>query len=82
MQNIAIKLGISTDKISTETLTNYGNQCGASIPCTISNVYREDLSTNKRKCLLSGFGVGLSWASAILDLDNIYCSDLMEYKED
>lgn len=78
LQNIAIKLGVSADKISTETLTNYGNQCGASIPCTISNVYREDLSTNKRKCLLSGFGVGLSWASAILDLDNIYCSNLIE----
>lgn len=80
LQNIALKLGIPMEKINTDTLTNYGNQCGASIPCTISNVYRQDVAANQRKCLLSGFGVGLSWASAIVDLNNIYCSDLMEYK--
>ena len=80
LQNIALKLGIPMEKINTDTLTNYGNQCGASIPCTISNVYRQDVAANKRKCLLSGFGVGLSWASAIVDLNKIYCSDLMEYK--
>lgn len=81
LQNIALKLGISIDKINTDTLTNYGNQCGASIPCTISNVYKDAVSKNKKRCLLSGFGVGLSWASAIVNLENIYCSDLIEYKE-
>lgn len=81
LQNIALKLGISQDKLNTDTLTNYGNQCGASIPCTISNIYGEDVSKNKKRCLLSGFGVGLSWASAIVSLDNIYCSKLVEYKE-
>lgn len=81
LQNIAIKLGIPIDKINTETLTNFGNQCGASIPCTIANIYRHDISRNKRNCLLSGFGVGLSWASAIVSLDNIYCSELNEYEE-
>lgn len=78
LQNIALQLGI--DEPSSETLTNYGNQCGASIPCTISNVYSEEFSKTKQKCLVSGFGVGLSWASAIVDFDNIYCSKLENYK--
>lgn len=82
LENIARKLNIAPKRISTETLTNYGNQCGASIPCTISNIYQEEASRNKNKCLLSGFGVGLSWASAIVTLDKIYCSKLNNYKEE
>lgn len=80
LENIATKLGIDVNKISTETLTNYGNQCGASIPCTISNVFAQKMSKNNLKCLLSGFGAGLSWANAVINLDNIYCSELNEYK--
>lgn len=82
LENIARKLDIDSSLISTETLTNFGNQCGASIPCTISNVYSEDVSKNAQTCLLSGFGVGLSWASAIVELDKIYCSNLENYKEE
>ena len=80
LENIARKINIEPEKISSETLTNYGNQCGASIPCTISNTLSQKVSSQNIKCLFSGFGVGLSWASAILNLDNIYCSKLNEYK--
>lgn len=82
LENIARKLNIAPERISTETLTNYGNQCGASIPCTISNILRDKVSTQNVKCLLSGFGVGLSWASTIVNLDNIYCSKLNDFKGD
>ena len=82
LENIAYQLNIDVSKISTETLTNYGNQCGASIPCTIANVYRNKVRNNNVKCLMSGFGVGLSVANAIINLNNIYCSDLIEYKSD
>lgn len=81
LENIARKLDISSERLSTETLTNFGNQCGASIPCTISNTLSNIVSKRNVKCLLSGFGVGLSWASVIINLDNIYCSKLNEYKE-
>lgn len=81
LENIARKLNIDAMKISTETLTNYGNQCGASIPCTISNTLFDKISKNKSRVLMSGFGVGLSWANAILTLDNIYCSKLNLYNK-
>ena len=80
LENIARKLDIEPKKISTETLTNYGNQCGASIPCTICNTLNSKVSRQNVTSILSGFGVGLSWASAIVNLDNIYCSGLNEYK--
>lgn len=80
LENIARKLNINPERISTETLTNYGNQCGASIPCAISNTLRNEVSAKNSTYLFSGFGVGLSWASAIVNLDNIYCSKLNEYE--
>jgi len=80
LENIARKLDIPAEKISTTTLTEYGNQCGASIPCTISNTLADVVSSTNSSNLIAGFGVGLSWASSIINLDNIYCSKLNEYK--
>ena len=80
LQNIAEKLNIPEYKYTTETLTNYGNQCGASIPCTISNTLQKIVSAEEKLYLFSGFGVGLSWASAILTIGNIYCSTLNTYR--
>lgn len=81
LQNIARKLNVDENKIPMETLTKFGNQCGASIPCTISDSVKKEVSEQNLKLLLCGFGVGLSWASAILNVDKIYCSDIIEYKE-
>lgn len=81
LQNIALQLNIDEKLIPTETLSKYGNQCGASIPCTICDVLKEDVEKEDNKVLLSGFGVGLSWISAIIDINKIYCSGIIEYGE-
>lgn len=79
LQNIALALDVSLEKMPIGTMTEYGNQCGASIPCTFSYMIRDALQNNTNKVLLSGFGVGLSWANCILDINKIYCSSLIEY---
>lgn len=79
LQNIALALGVSSEKMPIGTMTEFGNQCGASIPCTFSYMIRDAVQNKTNKVLLSGFGVGLSWANCILDINNIYCSDLIEY---
>ena len=79
LQNIALALGVPLEKMPIGTMTEYGNQCGASIPCTFSYKVRNELQSKSNKVLLSGFGVGLSWANCILDINNIYCSNLIEY---
>ncbi len=81
LQNIAMQLEIQPNLIPAETLSKYGNQCGASIPCTISDQLEYEVSNNNNKILLSGFGVGLSWISAIVDINQIYCSKILEYGE-
>ena len=81
LNNIAQSIEVNTDKMPTENISKYGNQCGASIPATICETLQDKVQNNKLKVLFSGFGVGLSWASAVLSLDNIYCSKVLEYEE-
>lgn len=74
------RLCLAPDKCPIGTMTKYGNQCGASIPCTIAEFLSEQVQNKSNKLLLSGFGVGLSWASAIIGTENIYCPSIFEYK--
>lgn len=57
----------------------YGNTGAASVPLTIVSQMKSILSSKTNKMLLSGFGVGLSWASMILDIDKIKTFDVIEY---
>ena len=61
------------------SIHKYGNTSSASVPITIVSELAEKVSTSKLKLLLCGFGVGLSWGSAILDTDRIVCPEVMEY---
>ncbi len=79
LQDITRKLHVDSSKVPLTTLSKYGNQCGASVPCTISDTLKEEISHKKLKLLLSGFGAGLSWANAIIETNNIYCSGILEY---
>lgn len=80
LQTIADTINVDYSKIPMNTLTKYGNQCGASIPCTISDNLKKEVTGKNLKLALCGFGVGLSWISAIINLKKIYCSDLIEYE--
>ena len=52
------------------TLMKYGNTSSASIPITICDHYANTSNALKKLALLTGFGVGLSWGSALVHLDN------------
>lgn len=78
-QGIAVQAGFPLEKAPTETVTRYGNQSGASLPSVICDQLCEQASKGRQKVLLSGYGVGLSWASTIQTLDHIWCSGINEY---
>jgi 3-oxoacyl-[acyl-carrier-protein] synthase III len=58
------------------SLEDYGNTSSASIPLTITHRLRQDLRTNKRKLVLAGFGIGLSWGAVALELGPIVAPDV------
>jgi 3-oxoacyl-[acyl-carrier-protein] synthase-3 len=59
------------------SIEHFGNTSSVSIPLTIVNQLQNKLNGNK-KLLLSGFGVGMSWATSVIDINNCHISDLVE----
>ena len=59
------------------SMNRFGNTSSASIPLTIVTEYLNDFE--KKLVLLSAFGVGLSWANAILHLDQCKILPLFEF---
>ncbi|OGC04137.1 3-oxoacyl-ACP synthase [candidate division WOR-1 bacterium RIFOXYA12_FULL_43_27] len=71
IENIARKIDFPMEKIPSDIITKYGNQSCASIPVTICDSVCGKIAENKM-VILAGFGVGLSWGTAVLSLDQIY----------
>jgi 3-oxoacyl-[acyl-carrier-protein] synthase-3 len=60
------------------SIREFGNTSGASVPLTMIAALKEPLSTSKKKLLLSAFGVGLSWGSAVVETENLCIPELIE----
>ena len=69
LQNIAASAQIDVDKVLKETLTKVGNLSSASVASVICDEC-EIFNNKKHKILINAFGVGLSWGSAVLTLNN------------
>jgi 3-oxoacyl-[acyl-carrier-protein] synthase-3 len=76
-ESIRKKLNIPIEKVP-YSLNDYGNTSSASIPLTIVSRLSEDVKGKDLYVCLSAFGVGLSWGSAALHLNNIICPPLIE----
>lgn len=74
---VARKIGIKPDKAPT-SLYDFGNTSSATIPLTITATLRERIANSPQKLVMSGFGVGLSWASTYWDAENVVCPALVE----
>ncbi len=65
IDTIARKLGITDDTRVVKCLAQFGNTVSSSIPIALKTI--SDICKKKQlKILISGFGVGLSWASTLL----------------
>ncbi len=73
---LAKKLKLDASKIPT-SIEKFGNTSSVSIPLTMVSKLGDKLKETK-KLLLSGFGVGMSWASAILQMHNCYIPEIIE----
>jgi len=74
---IARKLKFPPEQVP-YTIEFYGNTGSASIPLTMAHHFSQQGSAAKVRCLLSGFGVGLSWGVATMVLDGVYAPPIVE----
>ena len=78
--NIAKRLKLDPAKVPMRTVEQYGNQSSASIPCALCGELGAVLQgASTQRVLLSGFGVGLSWASALVDMSALQLCELIDY---
>jgi 3-oxoacyl-[acyl-carrier-protein] synthase-3 len=73
---LAKKLKLPNEKVPS-TIEKFGNTSSVSIPLTIISELKNKLNANK-KLLLCGFGVGLSWGTAAINMNNCFISDIVE----
>lgn len=79
MNNFILKkLKFNPDK-APSCMDKFGNTSSASIPLIIVTKLRE---ANNCKLICCGFGVGLSWGTVALKLDNTLISELVEVSND
>jgi len=60
------------------SIREFGNTSGASVPLTMIHALKDQLRSERNKLLLSAFGVGLSWGSAIVETENLCIPDILE----
>ncbi|WP_293776327.1 ketoacyl-ACP synthase III [uncultured Oxalicibacterium sp.] len=76
-ETIRKKLGLPVDKVPS-TLHDFGNSSGASLPITMTARINKELESGTKRVVLSGFGIGLSWGTALVDITNAKFPDLIE----
>ena len=67
-------LQLPLSKTPYQVVEKYGNLSVASIPVSVCEVLRDEIMRERKRVILCGFGVGLSWATCLLDLENVFCS--------
>ena len=75
--HIAKKMGIPLEKVP-YSLEKFGNTSSVSIPLNIVSELSHQLPNETKTVLMTGFGVGLSWATGLLNLTRPYISKLIE----
>jgi len=78
LQKLAHKLGVPPEKMPSNIVETFGNSSSATIPVNVCHNLREVLLEKRVKLCLSGFGVGLSWGTLILDVGPLEFCELIE----
>lgn len=71
LQKLAQRLSIPEEKVPMNIVETFGNSSGSCVGVNIAYNLGEKLLNNHYICCLSGFGGGLAWASAVVDLGEL-----------
>lgn len=77
VNDLASMIGISENTYSTNTFLNYGNQTVVSSLFNLVDCMKNNLINQDNKVCFISYGEGLSCATAILNINKIYCSDII-----
>lgn len=76
LNHIGKRMNIPEDKLPI-CMREFGNTSAATIPITMGEMLSGPLTSTPQKLIISGFGVGWSWATAAITCGPIVISDLV-----
>lgn len=79
LNKLADKLEIPREKMPSNVVENFGNASGVSIPTAITYNLGERLTNESFLICFAGFGVGLTWASLIMQIGNLEFCKMINY---
>ena len=79
LNKLADKLGVPREKMPSNIVENFGNASGVSIPTTISFNLGERLMNESFLICLAGFGVGLTWASLLIQMEYLKFNKIIDF---
>lgn len=82
LQKVADKLEIPYKKMPSNVVEHYGNSNSVTIPAAMALNISEQLANESLRICFAGFGVGLTWASILMDLGPLEFCETIEYPND
>jgi 3-oxoacyl-[acyl-carrier-protein] synthase-3 len=71
LQQMAKKIDVSEEKMPNNIVTLFGNSSGAALPVNIVYNLGDILESKELNILMSGFGIGLAWNTAMMKIGNM-----------
>lgn len=81
IETLAAQVGMPVEKTPSTAFSKYGNLSSSSIPSAMCEQFGGTTVTGQ-KLLLCGYGVGLSWASCLMNADNLRCAPVISVGPD
>ncbi len=78
LEKLRAKLKVPTEKLPMNIVERFGNSSSATIPITICHNIRDQLLKRASRICMGGFGVGLTWGTALMSLGPLDFCDLVE----
>jgi 3-oxoacyl-[acyl-carrier-protein] synthase-3 len=78
LRKLAEKLGVPQSKMPMDLVRHFGNPSGVSIPAVLCTSFDAAYFEQPRLMCLAGFGVGLTWGSLLMPMNNLCFTRVLE----
>lgn len=71
LEKLTERMKVPAERMPMNIVEKYGNSNASTIPMVITDNYADVLTGSQKLCCLSGFGSGLSWSAAIMNMGKL-----------
>lgn len=80
LKKLADKMEVPYEKMPNNIVENFGNSSGVTLPAVITFNLGQRLLNESFLICMAGYGVGLNWASLLLNVEKLSFCEIIDYK--